>query len=126
MPVIHVRALPQKVGMDVPATLKKLACAVAAATEVAPQRVFATWETLPPDWYAEGENTSKSQPAGTHPPIVTSTAFEGRSPATVRKMILAVVEVLGRELGIEQGNAFVTYCEARAGQIYTGGQIRER
>jgi hypothetical protein len=38
-------------------------------------------------------------------------------------MLTCVADTLARELGLEAGNVFVTYEEARAGRIYTGGTV---
>ena len=126
MPVIHVRALPQPAIVDIQRVLKDIACAVAIATSMPAHRVFATWETIQNGWFVEGETAAATQQKATHPPIVSLTAFEGRSSETIRKMITAIADTLAKHLPIEAGNAFISYIEAKSGQIFTGGAIKER
>ena len=64
------------------------------------------------------------QPSATHPPIVRVSAFEGRSPDLVARVLSAVAGTVVRELGLEPGNAFVVWDElaaARARLALRGG-----
>lgn len=126
MPVIHVRALPQKEGIDPTRALQALCPEVARTLGLRERQVFGTWETIHPSRYAEGDVLAERQPDATHPPIVELVAFEGRAPELIESAILAIARVLSRELQIEAGNLFITYREARSGQIFTGGQIKRR
>ena len=49
------------------------------------------------------------------------TAFEGRSPDLVARVLSAVAGTVVRELGLEPGNAFVVWDELRAGRAPHGG-----
>ncbi len=124
MPMIQIRALPQKPGMDVPAALRRTCCDVAARLHLPPNQVWATWVTLAPGHYAEGDVESDFQPAGTHPPYVEVIAFEGRPPEAVSMVITVVAESLVAALELEAGNVFVVYHEAHAGRVYAGGEVR--
>ena len=82
---------------------------------------WATWEELEPGRYSEGGDAPGEQPRETHPPLVSLVAFEGRPSELVERMLTCVADTLVRELDLAPGNVFVTYDEARAGRIYTGG-----
>jgi hypothetical protein len=126
MPVIDIRALPQASDADVPAALSNACLAVAAAAGIKPTAVFATWTTINPGCFVEGGKPADIQPKATHPPIVTLTAFEGRTPEMVEKMIMGAVNALTTHLKLAPGNVFLTYTEAKSGMIHTGGQIKRR
>lgn len=123
MPVVQIRALPQPESVDIAAALSAVATELAALLGVEPAGTWATWETIQPGQYAEGSDVPTTQPRHTHPPLVTLTAFEGRSAELVEQMLTCVAETLARELGLGEGNVFVTYAEAQSGRVYTGGRV---
>ncbi len=75
-----------------------------------------------PGAYHEGvDDAPLDQPEATHPPIVRISAFEGRPPELVARVLSAVAGIVVRELGLQPGNAFVVWDELRAGNVHTGG-----
>ncbi len=126
MPVVRIRALPQPDSVDVPAVLSAVTRELASLLEEHPSGSWATWETIRPGRYAEGSEVPELQPRETHPPLVTVTAFEGRDPELVERMLTTVAEALVRELGLSEGNVFATYDEVRSGRVYSGGRILRR
>ena len=124
MPVVEIRALPQRDGLDVEAVLAAVTAALAALLNEEPSGTWATWEEIPPGRYVEGGDAPLEQPRSTHPPLVRVTAFEGRPPELVAAMLEAVADVLAHRLELERGNVFVLYEEARAGRLFTGGEVR--
>jgi len=88
-----------------------------------PRGTWATWETIEQGWYSEGGVAPAAQPTGTHPPLVTLVASEGRPPELVTRMLTCVADTLARELGLEPGNVFVAFEEVRPGRLYTGGRV---
>ena len=124
MPVLTVRALPQPAGVDVAAVARRLGRELPPIMGVPPHGVFVTWQTVEPGLYSEGETPAEVQPRDTHPPLVELAAYTGRSPETIEKALLTIVEVLVDGLGLGDGNAFVRYTELQAGRIYSGGRIR--
>jgi phenylpyruvate tautomerase PptA (4-oxalocrotonate tautomerase family) len=123
MPVVQIRALPQPGSVDVPVALSYVTTELAALLGEEPQGTWATWETIEPGRYAEGSDSPTTQPRHTHPPLVTVTAFEGRSAELVEQMLTCVAETLARALDLGEGNIFVTYDEAWSGRVYTGGRV---
>jgi phenylpyruvate tautomerase PptA (4-oxalocrotonate tautomerase family) len=123
MPVIEVSALPQRDGVDAAAAASAVATAVAALLGEEPQGTWVVWRTLEPGCYVEGDDAPALQPRATHPPLVEVVTFEGRPPELVERLLVAVAETLGRELGLEQGNVFVRWVEATAGRLYSGGRV---
>ena len=123
MPVIEVKALPQKEWISVPNVLKKLSSKVAQVIGDQSKHVWATWESIKPEHYVEGNQEAALQPAGTHPPIVKIIAFEGRPKELVEKMMSGVAELLAKELELEAGNIFIIYQELPSGHVFDGGQV---
>jgi phenylpyruvate tautomerase PptA (4-oxalocrotonate tautomerase family) len=126
MPVVHIRALPQPVLVDPRSVLGAVTTALAELLGEPPESTWATWEQLPPGFYAEGEVAPDEQPRATHPPLVSLVAFEGRPPELVERMLVCVAETLARELGLEPGNVFATYDEKTSGRVYDGGRVVRR
>jgi hypothetical protein len=121
VPVIHVEALRQQPEVDVDAVLATVCCEVADLLGEEPNGTWGTWRTL--ERYVEGADERTTQPRDTHPPFARVVAFEGEDPETVTKIVRCVAEALVRELGLAEGNAFVTYEEARRGRLYSGGEV---
>ncbi len=126
MPVVEIRALPQQAGVDVSRALTAVCRELAATLGEEPSGTWATWETLEPGRYAEGESAPAEQPRSTHPPLVRLRAFEGRSEETAERMLTTVAGVLAQELDLEPGNVFVVYDEALSGRIFDGGAVVRR
>jgi phenylpyruvate tautomerase PptA (4-oxalocrotonate tautomerase family) len=126
VPVVEITALPQAEGVDVEATLKAVALALADVLDEPPHGTWALWKELDPGRYAEGGDAPARQPAGTHPPFVRLLSFEGRSAEQVEAMLTCVAEALARELRLEAGNVFVRYEEASSGRLFDGGRIVTR
>ena len=123
MPVIEITALPQRDGTDVTGALTAVTRAVAGVLGEEPAGTWATWRTLDAAGYAEGDDAPATQPLSTHPPLVRVTAYEGRAPELVARLLEATAETLAAALGIEPGNVFVRYEEATAGTLFTGGAV---
>jgi phenylpyruvate tautomerase PptA (4-oxalocrotonate tautomerase family) len=124
MPIVQVTALRQRVGIDLGAVSSAIAAAVGSELGEGPSGTWVTWQTLDPGTYREGLDSSPGvQPASTHPPLVRISAFEGRPPELVQRVLSAVAGTLVRELGLEPGNVFVVWDELRAGRVHTGGTI---
>lgn len=123
MPVIEIKALPQKEWISVPNVIKKLSAKVAQVIGEEPKHVWSTWETIKSEHYIEDNHESPLQPSGTHPPIVKILAFEGRPQELVEKLMSTVAEVLVKELELEPGNVFILYQELRSGHVFDGGKV---
>lgn len=123
MPVIEIAALPQADGVDVPAALAAVTAAVATVLDEEPAGSWATWQTLEPGRYLEGHDNPVRQPRATHPPLVRVTAYEGRPPELVARILETVAETLATALALEPGNVFVRYEEAARGRLFTGGAV---
>jgi phenylpyruvate tautomerase PptA (4-oxalocrotonate tautomerase family) len=123
VPIIEIRALPQRPDVDRRAALSTLCTAVASQVDMPAHAVWGTWQELAPGDYVEGANAPSVQPDSTHPPLVRLFAFEGRSQPTIEKMITLVADVLSRELRMEKGNVFVLFIEGKSGRVYSGGGI---
>jgi hypothetical protein len=125
MPILHVRALPQKDPTRIQPALIAACRAIAEAGGYEPHHVWGTWEELPPGRYVEGVNPASQQPTETHPPIVSLMAFEGCEPAEIEAMLTAAARALSETLGIP-GNIFIHYSEAKSGQVIAGDGIVRR
>ena len=123
MPILEVTALPQAPEIDLESVAAALTHAVAAELGEDQSGTWVVWRTVQPGSYLEGSATAAVQPTSTHPPLTRVIAYEGREPEMVSRILAAVAETLVSELGLAEGNAFVTWNEARAGQVYTGGVV---
>jgi phenylpyruvate tautomerase PptA (4-oxalocrotonate tautomerase family) len=122
MPIVQVTALRQRVGVDLDLVSRAIAVAVSRELGEEPSGTWVTWQTLPPGAYREGEGDAPlEQPPATNPPIVRVSAFEGRPPELVARVLSAVAGTIVRELGLQPGNAFVVWEELQAGRVHTGG-----
>jgi phenylpyruvate tautomerase PptA (4-oxalocrotonate tautomerase family) len=124
MPVFQIRALPQKKDFDPVPVMKRLCSQVAEVMKLESRHVWATWEELKPGYYVEGEVEAREQAACTHPPIVNFIAFEGRSPEMIREALEIAARVIATSMELDPGNVFITFQEARSGQVFTGGAVK--
>lgn len=122
MPVLNIRALPQKENVDIKSALKKTTIAIAEAYGCDPKHVWVTWQELSSGFYVEGNNSEDSQPENTHPPIGELICFEGKSSEDIEKVLQAAATTLSKELGIPN-NIFITYREAKSGQVVAGNGV---
>ncbi|MCX6125133.1 MAG: hypothetical protein NTV34_10370 [Proteobacteria bacterium] len=126
MPVLHIRSLPLKNPKLIQTALAATCESVAKVYGCKPDQVWATWEEIKPGMYLEGTNPAEIQPDSTHPPIAEMICFEGRSPEQIEELITAAASALSRGLGIPN-NIFMTYREAKSGQVIAGdGIIRKK
>ncbi len=122
MPILHVRALPQKNESIISQALKSTTVAVSKVYDCRPEQVWATWEEIQPGRYLEGENEASTQPHGTHPPICELICFEGQTPEKIEQLLKVASSTLSQSLGI-QDNIFMTYREAKSGEVIAGNGI---
>lgn len=122
MPILHVRALPQKDKTKITPALKKTVQAISEAYKCSLEQVWATWTEIEARHYVEGLTESKDQPSSTHPPICELLCFEGKSPEEIEKVLSVAAKTLSAELGIPN-NIFMTYREAKSGQVIAGDGI---
>lgn len=124
MPILEIKALPQKPDIDVTACLKAICCAVADAVSIPRNHIWGTWESIKPGHYVEGDKSADVQMRSTHPPLVNVIAFEGRSQEDIETMIFATAKAVAQALAIAPENVFLTYTEVKSGKVFTGGKIR--
>jgi len=125
MPLLHVRALPQKFPEKIQTALTATCLAIAEVYGCKPDQVWATWEEIKPGMYVEGANPSSVQPQTTHPPIAELTFFEGKTPKQIEELLVTAAKVLSSGLGIPE-NIFMTYKEAKSGQVIAGNGVLRR
>jgi phenylpyruvate tautomerase PptA (4-oxalocrotonate tautomerase family) len=111
VPLVEIHALPFDDGLDVAVVLRRVTAAVADVLGARPEAVWATWSTID-GGYAVAGDVRTSQPAGSHAPIVHVHAR--RSAAEVDAICDAVERVLVAELGLADGNVFVTVAPVQA------------
>ena len=122
MPILHVRALPQKDNSKIKPALRKTCAAIAEFYKCDPSQVWATWEEIPAGWYIEGTQDMDLQPESTHPPIAQLMCFEGSSPEQVEGLLEVASRTLSEALGLGN-NIFMTYHEAKSGQVVAGNGV---
>jgi phenylpyruvate tautomerase PptA (4-oxalocrotonate tautomerase family) len=87
MPILHVRALPQKDPSRVGLALKQTCLAIAKFYDCDPSQVWATFDEIRPGCYVEGDSAPLAQPSDTHPPIAQLTCFKGTPPEKVEELL---------------------------------------
>jgi phenylpyruvate tautomerase PptA (4-oxalocrotonate tautomerase family) len=114
MPVVRIRALPQR-HADTREVAIAVAKAVAEELGEDPRGTWVTWETV--DAYAEGGVVPNEQPRDTHPPVA-----EIRSgpcpPDVVARLLRTVGDTLVAKLGLEPGNVFIVLDEVDPARLY--------
>ncbi len=125
MPIFEIKALPQKPGVDQQTAMKKLCLEVAALMKLAENQVWATWNTIHPGHFIEGDRAVYEQPEATHPPIVNLIAFEGRDAKLMESVMLKASEILTAELKLSPGNIYMHFTETKSGRTLTGGKLRK-
>ncbi len=124
MPVVRISALPQSPDVDLATVLKRLCVQLAEVEGGEPRHWWATWQTIEPGHFVEGDVEADVQPAASHGPIVEIQAFTGRSPELIEAVITAAADLLAAELHLEPGDVFITWTELQPGRVHTGGDIR--
>jgi len=104
MPLIEILALPQPASVDIDAVLRRLTLSVAEVLPARPEGVWTTWRTI--DAYAVGTQVSHQQPPNSHDPIVH--IYHQRPADAVERMCEAIKTVLCQDLGLPEGNVFIT------------------
>lgn len=122
MPILQVRALPQKDPSKIKTALKETCVAIAEVYGCQPHHVWATWEEIKPGYYVEGQSEANKQPENTHPPICRLICFEGKNSEEIEKVLETASSTLSKLLGIED-NIFMTYHAAKSGQVIAGNGI---
>lgn len=125
MPVLRIKALPQKDPLRVRDAMSATCLAIAEVYGCAPRQVWATWETIEPGFYVEGDIAADLQPPDSHPPIATLTCFEGRSAGDIEHLLTIAARTLSEALGMP-GNIFMEYHEAESGRVIAGDGILRR
>lgn len=125
MPILHVRALPQKYPTKINGALKNTCLAIAEFYKCDPSQVWATWEEIRPGWYVEGDKDFNVQPNESHPPIAQLTCFEGLTDQRVEELLKIASSTLSENLDIGD-NIFMTYYEAKSGKVVAGNGIVRR
>lgn len=125
MPILHVRALPQKSSEKIQMALSDACVAIAKVYGCKPEQVWGTWEEIKPGMYVEGRNAVEAQPESSHPPIAELLCFEGRTAEQIEELLTTAAHTLSGGLGIPN-NIFMTYREAKSGQVIAGNGIVRR
>jgi phenylpyruvate tautomerase PptA (4-oxalocrotonate tautomerase family) len=123
MPIVRIEALV-RTSPDVPALLKAVAAAVAAALHADPKACWVTFRELPPGTYLEGGIVRAAPDALEVSPLVSIHAQHGRSAMQRASAMKAAAAAVGAGLGSDPANVFVEYHELAAGHVFTGGQVR--
>lgn len=122
MPILSVKALPQKDSSIINNALKKTSIAISEVYGCDPSHVWATWQEFDAGHYVEGDVSSDVQPGNTHPPICELLCFEGKSQNEIEKVLEVAASTLSAELQIPN-NIFITYREAKSGQVVAGNGV---
>jgi phenylpyruvate tautomerase PptA (4-oxalocrotonate tautomerase family) len=123
MPFIHIKSLPLDDSFDASAVIEGLSEDFAKATGVGVEHVTATWEILPPGYYAVGGKTALHQSLNSHPVLVDLLAPDFNSDESVEKMLSAVSSSISKRANISINNIFINYRQAHSGMVFDSGEI---
>lgn len=123
MPVIRIQALRAE-SLQVANLLIEVSGAVAEAFGIDVEQCWSCFTEIRPGEYLEGGRLRGLDGDTQHSPLVTVTAYEGRSAKEIAAALNGVAEAVIANLGMEKGDVFVEFHELRAGQVYTGGSVR--
>ncbi|MFW7379999.1 MAG: hypothetical protein ACOH5I_14390 [Oligoflexus sp.] len=124
MPLIEIQALPQAKKVNTPEVLTSLAQSVGQALSIPSQAVRCVWQDLQPGYYAEGLQIGELQPENSHPILVKVLLFEGRPQELIEQALQTVADNLQTSLQMSAKNFFISYYEAKSGQLFVGGQLK--
>lgn len=125
MPILHIRALPQKDSSRIQRAMRQTCLTIAKLYKCDPEEVWTTWEEVKPGLYLEGETPEDKQPAFSHPPICELICFKGKTTAEIELLLAEATKTLSLELGVGD-NIFMIYREVDSGQAATGnGLVRK-
>lgn len=121
MPVIRIQAIRTK-SLDVEALLERVSAAVAGAFSLELAQCWSCFTEIMPGEMFEGGRFRDA--TGRHSPLVTLSAYRGRTPEEVRCALEAVADEVVDAFGFADGDVFVEYREINEGEVYTGGSVR--
>ena len=122
MPVIHIRSLPLKPGLNAGEVACELSRRFAAKLKIDLEHVSVYWDSNP-TCYAVGGVVLDSQPDDAHPVLVNVLAPDFNSPQKIESMLRAIARELSALTGIEESNVFVCYQAARSREVFDAGDI---
>lgn len=122
MPILDIRGLAPKPGIELNEVLVRTCHEVAQAFECPPSQVIATWQTIESGHYAEGKSAALNQPNDTHPVIVYMKVFEGLPQEKIEQGIKATADILAEQLQLPN-NIFIIFEEAKSGWVFDGKSI---
>lgn len=125
MPILEISALKPARDVDVPAALTQVNMAIATAYGCDLQHVWSTVTWLEPGHYVQGSLAADIQPSETHKPIGRLTCFEGKSPDEIEVVLLAASRAMSDAFGLGD-NVFLTYVEAKSGQVAAANRIERK
>ena len=125
MPILQIKALPQEDPSRIRMAIKKTAIAISKSYGCLPENVWVAWQEIKADFYVEGEIGAQKQPRDTHPPICELICFEGKSSDEIEIILSTAAQTLSSELDIHD-NIFITYREAKSGQVIAGNGILKK
>jgi phenylpyruvate tautomerase PptA (4-oxalocrotonate tautomerase family) len=109
---------------DVEKLLAETSRAAAKAFSVPEKQCWATFRPIEPGTYYEGGKLRYPEEAPLVSPLVTVSAYEGRSGEQKAELLRGVAKAVGDGLGTNPDNVFVEYREISKGDVFTGGKVR--
>lgn len=121
MPIVRIEAIVDDPGVVAP-LLSEVVAVAADALGAAPGHCWARLVRIEPGAFMEGGRLRSAQ--ADHSPLVTVTAYEGRSAEAKARCLEAVAVAVAERLGVPWDDVFAEFQEIRRGHVLTGGQIR--
>jgi len=126
MPKISIKTLPLDPSIDIPGVLKKLGTDLAHTLNIGLNQLVILWEPISSNRFLFDGELADVQPESSHHPVVEITAIKGMPRDMEKKMVLALVRILSRELGIDDTNVCVVVNTLAPGRLFVSGAFKNR
>ena len=123
MPVIRIQAL-RKEGVEIADILQDLSRAVADAFDIEAKQCWSCFTEICPGEYLEGGKIRGIGDDVRYSPLVTVSAYQGRSEEEIARALKGVAQAVVSRLELDRGDVFVEYHELRSGHVHTGGVVK--
>ena len=122
MPVIRIQAI-RKEGVAIPKLLQEASAAVAGAFGLEVSQCWSTFSEVQPGEIFEGGAWRGIDGNDWHSPLVTLSAYHGRTKEQIAKALERLADVVVAAFEFGPGDVFVEYHELQPGRVHTGGRV---
>lgn len=123
MPLIHIRSLPMKAELDVPAVLKEISSRFSREVGIEERHVTVSWDYFLPGHYRVGGAGGDTFDAGKHQILVELLVPDFNSRQTVARMMISLARALAAAADLPEGCVFAHCRYARSEMVMEGTEV---